>query len=270
MNAIDRAWRPGDRTGRPRDGAGSYLKDACLWSVGTCALLAGWQVASWLGDPRLLPPPAVVVASFLRHLLHGDMLYHFSVTLMRVAASFVIAMIVGCAIGVFMGLSRRTDRLLDPLLILGLNIPALVVTVLCYVWFGLVEAAAVTAVAVNKIPTVVVLVREGTRALQPEAHDVARAFRLSFPKRLAQVYLPQLYPAIMSAARAGLALIWKIVLVVELLGRSNGVGFQLSIFFQFFDVASILAYTLAFVALMMVIEGLLLRRLERRLTGWRL
>ena len=84
-----------------------------------------------------------------------------------------------------------------------------------------------------------------------------------------KVYLPQLYPYLMAAARSGLALIWKIVLVVELLGRSNGVGFQLNVFFQFFDIESILAYTLAFAAVILVVEAAGLRPLERRLNRWR-
>ena len=73
----------------------------------------------------------------------------------------------------------------------------------------------------------------------------------------------------MAAARSGLALIWKIVLVVELLGRSNGVGFQLGTFFQFFDIRSILAYTLSFAAVILLVEGSVMRPLERRLTRWR-
>jgi NitT/TauT family transport system permease protein len=66
-----------------------------------------------------------------------------------------------------------------------------------------------------------------------------------------------------------LSLIWKIVLVVELLGRSNGVGFQLYTFFQLFDVASILAYTLTFVAVIQVIELAALQPLERHVNRWR-
>ena len=74
----------------------------------------------------------------------------------------------------------------------------------------------------------------------------------------------------MGAARSGLALIWKIVLVVELLGRSDGVGFQLSIYFQYFDISAILAYTLAFIGIIFIIESAILRPLEVRLTRWRL
>ena len=71
---------------------------------------------------------------------------------------------------------------------------------------------------------------------------MARAFRLRRFAVLQRVVLPQLYPYIMAASRGGLSLIWKIVLVFELLGRSNGVGFQLSFYFQNFEVDNVLAY----------------------------
>jgi NitT/TauT family transport system permease protein len=135
---------------------------------------------------------------------------------------------------------------------------------------GLTDVAAVIAVALNKIPLVVVTVREGARTLDRELAQVAQVYRFSRRKELLTVTLPQLYPYIMAAARSGLAMIWKIVLVVELLGRSDGVGFQLSIYFQYFDISSILAYTLAFIAVVLAIELAVLRPLEVRLTRWRL
>jgi NitT/TauT family transport system permease protein len=67
----------------------------------------------------------------------------------------------------------------------------------------------------------------------------------------------------MASARAGLSLIWKIVLVVELLGRSDGVGFALNTLFQFFDIAGILAYTFAFISIVLVIENLIFRPLDK-------
>ena len=73
----------------------------------------------------------------------------------------------------------------------------------------------------------------------------------------------------MSSARSGLSLIWKIVLVVELLGRSEGVGFKLFGFFQFFDITGILEYTFFFVAIILLIEFLFVRPVENRLTEWR-
>ena len=99
--------------------------------------------------------------------------------------------------------------------------------------------------------------------------QVADAYRLSRWRRFTQVYLPQLHPYLFAAARTGLSLIWKIVLVVELLGRSEGIGFQLNVFFQLFDIAGILAYTLVFAGVVLIVEAFVLRPLERRLTRWR-
>jgi NitT/TauT family transport system permease protein len=228
-----------------------------------------WQLASALLQSATLPSPVVVFGRLAEEAASMALPHHLGITLSRVGVSFVLAMAIGTVIGIAMGHWRRLDLFLDAWLVLGLNVPALVTIILCYVWFGLNDWAAIVAVAINKIPTVVVTVREGARAIDHRLMQVAAAYRLSRWRTLSRVYLPQLYPYLMAAARSGLSLIWKIVLVVELLGRSNGIGFQLNVFFQFFDIAGILAYTLVFAGVVLLVEALALRPLERRLTEWR-
>lgn len=240
-----------------------------LRALSLAAFVALWQAGAGLADSRLLPGPWVVLVSMYKGAVAGDLVVQVGITLARVAVSFVIAMAIGAAAGIVMGRNRRADLLLDSWLVVGLNIPALVIIILCYVWFGLTETAAILAVAINKIPVVVVTMREGARAIDRDLLQVAQAFRLPRRRAFLKIYLPQLYPYVMASARTGLALIWKIVLVVELLGRSDGVGFKLFVFFQFFDITSILAYSFAFIAVVMAIELLLLAPLERRLTAWR-
>lgn len=230
---------------------------------------AAWQVAATVLQSDQLPGPWEVMHSLLHHLVDGELLHSILVTLRRVALAFTLAMTAGVMLGFFMGRFPLIDTMLDGVLIMGLNIPALVIIILCYLWFGLVEAAAVAAVAINKLPLVAVTVREGVRAIDRQLLQVGAVFSVPLGRRLRHIYLPQLYPYLMAAARSGLSLIWKIVLVVELLGRSDGVGFQLSVFFQFFDITSILAYTLAFALVIYTIESVLLRPLEARLTRWR-
>ena len=242
---------------------------ALLQTLSLLALLALWQVAAAIVQHRVLPPPIEVFQVLLAGFEDGEIPYHIGITLARVAASFLIAMVVGVACGIAMGQNDRLDRFFDGWLVLFLNIPALVTIILCYVWFGLIEAAAIAAVAINKIPNVIVTVREGARSLSPEYREMAESFNLGRVKIMRHVVLPQLFPFVLASARSGLALIWKIVLVVELLGRSDGVGFQLYTYFQLFDVASIFAYTLAFVAVVQIIELAGLQPLERRVNRWR-
>lgn len=241
-----------------------------LWSVvSLLGLLALWWALALAADPRVLPAPPAVLDALLREAASGDLARHLGATLARVAAAFVLALTIGSAIGIALGMNRGLDRLFDPWVVLFLNLPALVVIVLAYVWFGLNEVAAIGAVAVNKIPNVVVTLREGARALDRSYAELARVYRFSFASRMRDVVLPQLQPYLAAASRSGIALIWKIVLVVELLGRSNGVGFQIHLHFQLFDVATILAYALAFVAVMLLVETLLLRPYDRYATRWR-
>ena len=245
------------------------MSDSLLRVLCLAVLFAAWHLVAILLNDPILPSPVQVAAKLIEYLQDGDLITHLGITLARVFAAFFIAMAIGSITGVLMGSSRSTDSALDSILVLGLNIPALVTIILCYIWLGLTDVAAVTAVALNKIPMVTVTLREGARAVDRDLLQVARAFRLSRSRTFLKVYLPQLNPYLMAASRNGLALIWKIVLVVELLGRSDGVGFQLGTFFQFFDIESILAYTAAFIVVIMMIEQLIMRPLDRRISVWR-
>lgn len=247
---------------------------ATLRSTGTLlaslmALLALWFGAALLIGSRAFPSPSEVLAVLIRDAVSGELFFHLGMTLMRVAAAFVLAMAIGSAIGIGLGRSRRADRFFDPWVILFLNVPALVTIVLAYIWFGLNEAAAIGAVAVNKIPNVAITLREGARSIDPGLTEMAKVFRFSRWKMLRHVVMPQLQPYLAAATRSGIALIWKIALVVELLGRSSGVGFQIHLYFQYFDVAAILAYTLSFVAVMLAVELFVLQPYERAARRWR-
>lgn len=233
------------------------------------AFLAIWQALAVYLHDNTLPTPEAVAKVFWLGCASGQLPFHLGVTLLRLLVSFSIAMLLGCAIGIALGRNKKLDAFFDNWLVIFLNVPALVTIILCYVWFGLVESAAILAVVVNKLPNVIVTVREGTRALDQDLLDMARCYRFSRRKILAHVIWPQLHPFVMAATRSGLALIWKIILVVELLGRSNGMGYQLHLFFQLFDVANILAYTIAFVAVIQSIELLILKPLDKKALRWR-
>jgi NitT/TauT family transport system permease protein len=243
---------------------------AAAWPVLSLAgFVVLWGVAAALVASDKLPGPAEVWDAFLRQVATNGYFLHLGATLARVTAAFLIAMGIGSAIGLALGASRAANRVFGGWLTLFLNLPALVTIILCYVWFGLVEAAAVAAVAINKIPNVAVTLREGTRALSRDLDEMAAVYRLGWRARMRHVVLPQLAPFFAVAARNGLALVWKIVLVVELLGRPNGVGYQLYVYFQQFDVATILAYAFGFILVVQAIEVLALEPWERRAARWR-
>lgn len=237
-------------------------------SLPLLSILATWQIAAWLAARQTLPSPGAVFTFAVEELLHGALLPNLGITLWRVAAAFVIAMLIGAAIGIASGQLRRGRAIFDMWLLLLLNMPVLVIAVMCYIWLGLTETAAIAAVAINKIPNVVVILREGMRELDPKFDEMSTVYRFSFGNWLGHVVLPQLAPYFAAAARSGLALIWKIVLVVELLGRPSGVGYAISLYFQLFDMRGVLAYTLAFTVIMVAIEHVFLRPVEAYVRRW--
>ncbi len=241
-----------------------------LRALSLLILVVIWQLAATvIDDAGILPGPLATASVAWEQIRTGEMPFHIGITLLRVAAAFVSAMIIGTAIGITIGRVRVLDDMFDGWLVVAINIPALVTIVLCYVWFGLTEVAAILAVALNKAPTVVAITREGARSLDRSLLEMAQIFNVPRLRVLLRIVLPQLAPSIMGAARAGLALTWKIVLVVELLGRPDGVGFQIRRFFNFFDITGIFAYTLVFIAVMLAIEGMILKPIDRRLNRWR-
>jgi NitT/TauT family transport system permease protein len=252
------------------------MRAAEAWSRGGWQGLASillflslWQIASGFAGSRLFPGPISVLQSMISEARDGGLLYHLGITLARVSVSFAISMILGVALGIALGRLPWLDRWFHPWLVILLNVPALVVIILTYIWLGLVETALIVAVALNKIPNVAVTLREGARALDRDYAEVAQLYRFGAFATIRKVIIPQLAPYLLAAGRNGLALIWKIVLVVELLGRSNGVGFQLQSYFQLFDVSRVVAYAAAFVACVLLIEVSIFAPLERRAGRWR-
>jgi NitT/TauT family transport system permease protein len=232
-------------------------------------MVAAWYAGSEIAGQRMMPGPQTVGFALWAEAQSGALAFHLGATLARVVVAFVIAMAIGTALGVWMGRSRLADRLADPWLVALLNLPALVIIVLAYVWAGLTETAAIVAVALNKLPNATVTVREGARSLDRQLDEMAHVFRMSRWVRLRHVLIPQLAPYLAAATRSGLSLVWKIVLIVELLGRPNGVGFEIGIAFQLFDVTRILAYAIAFVLVMLAIETFLVQPIERHVSRWR-
>lgn len=250
---------PVSRTARARDRLLSLLGFVLLW----------WIAARAAAAPQLLPPPEQVVVFAWHEITSGQMPDAIAITLARVVVAFSVSMVVGSAVGYLAGRSRRADAFLDPWIVIALNLPVLVVIILVYIWVGLNEVAAVLAVVIAKVPTVVVTVREGARALDPGFDDIGIVYRLPPLKRLRRIMLPQLSPYLAAAGRSGLSITWKIVLIVELLGRPDGVGFELNLFFQTFNVAGVLAYGFVFAAIMLLVEAMLLQPWERRANAWR-
>ena len=237
--------------------------------VSPILLLVVWQVLAMVFPGRLFPTPIAVAIELWTDIVDGKLIADMAKTLRRAAISFTIAMAIGIAIGILFGRVRIADRLFSTWVIVGLNLPAVVIAIVLYISLGLTETAIILAVIINKVPLVITTIREGVRSFSADYDELASAFRMPFWRRLRLIFIPQLTPYVLAAARTGLALIWKIVLVFEVLGSDGGVGFRINTMFQFFDMKGILAYTTAFILVVLVFEYWVMRPLEHYVLRWR-
>jgi NitT/TauT family transport system permease protein len=238
-----------------------------LFSV-VCAL-AAWIALSRTLPDDLFPGPLAASTALLENIASGSVFKHLGITMLRVAGGLLIAMLIGAPLGILMGLSRLAEKTLDIWVMIALAVPSLCYGLVCFIVLGLNEWAAVVAIGLTGAPSITVNIWEGVKNIDARLLQMAQAFRASRWLVLYRVVLPQVLPYVMASLRFGLGVIWKIAVLIELLGRPDGVGFQLYYWYQLADMRQVLAWTLLFTLVMLFIELVLFKVLERRLFAWR-
>jgi NitT/TauT family transport system permease protein len=232
-------------------------------------VLPGWQAFAAASASPLIPGLGDILASVEDIVRHGDALGQIAVSLERVVLGFALAFAVAVAAGIAMGRNAFVRGVLEPAVLLGLTIPGLVWALLCVIWFGVALPAPVVAIALSAAPALVLNVVQGVRAVDPGLIEMAHVYRFDRRTRLRRLWLPALAPQLLSGARLGLSLGWKVLVLVEMFGLSSGVGYQLNQSFSAQDVSAVIAWTLLFSVAMAILEYAVLAVVERRVTRWR-
>lgn len=231
--------------------------------------LAAWWLVSLAMPANLLPNPWIATVTLYKDFAQGDVLPHLAITLLRVGGGLGLAMLIGVPVGIFMGVNQRAEKFLDIWVMIGLTVPSLCYAIICFILVGLNEAATVIAIALTAAPSIAINLWEGVKTIDFKLVQMAKIFEVGRPTVLARVLLPQVMPFVMASLRMGLGIVWKIAVLIELIGRPNGVGFKLFYWYQLADMAQVLAWTLLFTLVMLAIELGILKQLEQRLFGWR-
>jgi NitT/TauT family transport system permease protein len=152
----------------------------------------------------------------------------------------------------------------------GLTIPAIVYSIICLLWFGLNDFAAIAAIGIAAFPTVAIAIWQGIKGIDTQLVSMGTAFHISRSGIFRKIVFPQLLPQLLASMRSALGICWKICTTVELVGMSSGVGYMLNYWFGLFSMAQVFAWTLSFLMVMFGIEYLLFKPIENRLTRWRI
>jgi NitT/TauT family transport system permease protein len=228
-----------------------------------------WKAVSLFFLPVVFPGPEVLLERMIA--IYGDPASYIVVgkTLRRIFEGFAISMLLGTALGLLMGLRRNVEVFFDSWIMVLLTFPAVCWAFLSVLWFGLSDAAPIFTIVLIVFPFVVMNIWEGTKAVEQDLIGMARVFKANRYLTLRRVLVPQLMPYMFSSLRIALSLSWKIALVAEAFGAGGGVGQELVNWFQDTRVDMMLGWGVSFMIVMVLLELLVFRLVERRVFAWR-
>ena len=233
------------------------------------AAIGLWWLLSLVLTSTIMPNPAVTAATLWGNVTGEGVTKDLSITLFRVFGGLALAMLIGTAVGVTMGLFRKAEKVLDTWVVIAMSVPSLCYTLVCFMMIGLNETATIIAIAITAAPTIAINVWEGVKSIDTRLMSMARVFETTPARTFTKVVLPQILPYLVASTRFGLGIIWKITVFTELIGRPNGVGFKLFYWYQLADMKQVMAWTLLFTMVMLILEFVVLKPVENRLFAWR-
>jgi NitT/TauT family transport system permease protein len=254
---------------------------ATLYSLlGAVALLVAWTLASQYTrtEFELLPTPlevgqrmwSFVVGDATRGIEAGTVFLNFWETLRKTLIGFAGALVVAVPIGILMGRYRYAKSFFFDLIYLAANVPLIVYAILSVLVFGLGDVGPAFVVALLVLPDIALNVAAGVEGVDRQLLAMSRAYRRPAWTALRSIVMPAFAPFLFAAGRASFASSWKLAALAETFGGATGVGVQIRTAFQTFSVTNMLAWMMFFVLFVLLIERVVLMRLERYVFRYRL
>jgi NitT/TauT family transport system permease protein len=231
-------------------------------------VLLWWAAASRL-PAFVLPGPAKVWDAIVRLLQTDSFTHDVATTLMRVLTGFALAAVVGTPLGILLGSSRAFAQLFEPLLAVLNTVSSAIWAVFAIIWFGISNATTIFVVFMTAMPLILTSVWAGAKTVDVQHIDLARSFRMTRTQILRKIYLPTILPYFFAGARLAFGFGWRVSLVAETLGSSDGIGYRLRQAADLVQTDQVFSWTLLLIAMMLVIESGVLKPLERYLFRWK-
>jgi NitT/TauT family transport system permease protein len=238
--------------------------------VSFLGFLVVWHIAAEyvVGNPLFLAGPiatgGAIVTMWQNGTLQGDIL----VSAGEFAKGFSGGLLLGVALGLLLGTSRRAKDYIDPLINGFYATPIVALAPLFILWFGIGETKTVLLVFMLVILPIAINTDAGIRATDPQLLEAARSFGANQRQLFTMVRFPTSISFMVAGIRMGIGRGLIGVVVGELFGSQSGLGYRILVSSQYFQTDALLAGVIIFavtgVVLVKVFEWL-----ERRVAPWK-
>lgn len=225
-----------------------------------------WEICAHSGmfPARLFPTLETIAAAFWRLTIEGILPHHAAETLVRLSAGFILAAVIGVALGILMGRIKWIEDVLLPLVSIGAPIPGLAYAPIFLMWFGLGSMSAILLVGLASSFPIILNTWTGVKAVKEIWVRSALAMGASDQRLFRQVILPGALPYILTGLRLGLAQAWRILVAVEMLAAVPwGLGWMIFGAREFLATDVMLSGIVVIGIIGLVLEKVLFERLER-------
>jgi NitT/TauT family transport system permease protein len=242
------------------------LENTMPWCF-VISLLIIWQFACVAFDikPFLLPSPYAIAQSMQHWTV--PILQNAGFTLLSTLAGFVLAVLLGVALGIGIGSSRLMYRGLYPVLVAFNSIPKVAVVPVFVIWFGAGTVPAIlTAFMVSFFP-IAVNIATGLATVEPELLDVLRALGASRRDILVKVGFPRAMPYFFASLKVAVTLAFVGSIISETVASKRGIGYLMMAATSNFDTPLVFA-GLIVTSVMGVAMYAIFAVIEKRTTFW--
>ena len=215
-------------------------------------LAALWQIAAFNFPSYLFPPLTDIARRTLEIFVDWGQFVQVLATVGRILAGLGGAFVLGGILAVLMARSAAVDRFFAPILNFFQGIPALSWVVFAIIWFHGIEFRIFFIMVVTSLPAFTFQVLDALRGMSKDLFEMVLAFRPTRRKLFRAMILPAILPDIMTAWKVNLGNASRVVVVAELVGATGGVGYELLMQQQQFDMAGALAWTLQLVFFVLI------------------
>jgi len=272
--------RVGTRVDVARQARTARWKAVAYSVFGAVSFLIAWQIASGFTRTEfdLLPGPLEVLQRMgeytfgneAERIPSGWVFLNFWETFRKTLYGFAGALALGVPIGILMGRYRYAKNFFFDFVYLAANVPLIVYAILGLLVFGIGDTGPAFVVGLLVLPVITLNVAAGVEGVDQRLLAMSRSFGLSSRTALRHIVVPSLSPFLFAGSRASFAASWKLAALAETFGGTTGVGVQIRKAFQGFSVTDMLAWMMFFVIFVLIVERIILMRLERWVFRYRL
>ena len=186
-----------------------------------------WESVSRLGlmNPLFFPPMSKILSMFFYLISSGEILYQVLVSLKRAAAGYFLAALLFIPLGVAMGIFQWLHRSLEIIIETLRPIPPPVVVPVAMLFFGLGDGMKIFVIFISCAWPILLNTFDGVRSIDRVLVYTARTFGLSHGRSIIKVILPAASPQIMTGLRISLGITLILVVISEMVGSSDGIGY---------------------------------------------